>query len=139
MYKISTLFLLLLICFSCNKNSQKSACGAQACTDLFGSVGVMFKDKDNNPVSVTKYSVVDLRTNDTLKKVLSPTANLIAGYEIVVDDSNLKDLSTGGDNLKVSGTNPATNQVATGIIKVSGGACNCHVGWVSGPQTITFN
>ena len=133
------LFRSLLVCFSCNKNSPKSACGTQVCTDLFASVGVMFKDKDNNPVSVIKYSVVDLRTNDTLKNIISTTANLVAGAYIVVDDSNLKDLSPGGDNLKVSGTNPATNQVATATIKVSGGACNCHVEWVSGPQTITFN
>ncbi|MEO6850064.1 MAG: hypothetical protein ABI203_07480 [Mucilaginibacter sp.] len=69
---------------------------------------------------------------------IGPSIDLVYGARIVVDDSNRKDLSTDGDNVKVSGTNPVTGQVAMGIFKISGG-CNCHVGKLSGPDTIKFN
>jgi hypothetical protein len=136
---LKKLFLLLLIvaCSACTKNQQKSACGTQVCTDIFASVGVLFKDKNNNAVDVTNYSVVDLRTNLTLTNVISTTGNSIPGARIVVDDSNLKDLTTDGDNIKVSATNPATNEIQTATFKIAGG-CNCHVSKISGPDVIVF-
>jgi hypothetical protein len=136
---LKKLFILLLIvaCSACKKNQQKTACGTQICSDYFASVGISFKDKNNNAVNVTNYSVVDLRTNKTLTNVLSTTGNTIVGFMIVVDDSNLKDLSTDGDNVKVSGTNPATNEIQTATLKIAGG-CNCHVSKISGPDVITF-
>jgi len=131
------LVLTALFCYGCKKN-VKTACGTQVCTDIFASVGVHFQDKDNNPVAVSNYNVVDLRTNQQLKNVMETNGNLVPGFRIVADDSNLKDLSTDGDNLKVTGTNPATGQTLSVQLKISGG-CNCHVSRVSGPDTIRFN
>src|ERR1700748_3187613 len=96
--------LLLFLCFSpvfilsCKKN-QQTACGTQACTDNFSSVGVKFADSNNNVVVVTNFKVLDLRTNKTLTNTFSVSADLVPGAWIIVDDSNLKELSTNGDNI----------------------------------------
>lgn len=129
--------MLIVICSACKKSQQKAACGTQPCTDLFGTVGVVFKDKNNNPVSVTHYSVLDLRTNTILTNEISAIANTVAGYMVVVDDNDLKDLTTDGDNVQVTATNPATGEVKITLFKIAGG-CNCHVSKVSGPNTIVF-
>lgn len=131
------ILLLIISCTACKKN-QKSACGTQVCTDIFVSVGVTFKDKADNGVSVTNYSVTDLRTGQKLTNAISPGANFVPGYMVIVDDSNLPDLSTDGDDVQVSGTNPATHETKTATFKIAGG-CNCHVSKISGPQVIVFS
>jgi hypothetical protein len=48
------------------------------------------------------------------------------------------DYSTDGDIIKVSATDPATNQTKSVNMKISGG-CNCHVAKISGPDTVKFD
>ncbi len=136
MYKRLPVVLLIILCSACTKTKQ-SACGTQACTDLFASVGVIYKDKDNNPVSVSNFSATDLRTNRALTSTPNPSANLYFAYRVIADDSDLKDLTTDGDNVRVTATSP-TGQALSTMFKISGG-CNCHVAKVSGPDTIKFN
>ncbi len=138
MYKKLPIVLFIILCSACTKNQQKSACGTQVCTAIFASIGVSFKDKNNNPVSVTNFKVLDLRTNKVLTNVISTTANFVPGYWIVVDDSDLPDLTTAGDDVEVFATNPATGETKTVLFKIAGG-CNCHVSKVSGPDIITFD
>ena len=135
--KLAIAVASLVLFSACRKNTQ-TACGTQVCTDVFASVGVRFIDKNNSPVQVTGYAVLDLRTNKILYNVISASADLVPGYMIVADDSDLKDLTTDGDNIRVTATNPTTGQTLHTIFKISGG-CNCHVGKVSGPDTIQFN
>ena len=121
---------------ACKKNTQ-TACGTQVCTDLFASIGVHYVDKNNNPIAVTKFTVLDLRTNKLITHTV-PEGLSNPGYMEILDDNDIKDLSTEGDNLQVSATNPATGQIITTIFKISGG-CNCHVTKISGPDTVQFN
>lgn len=138
MYKKLPIVLFIILCSACTKNQQKSACGTQVCTAIFASIGVSFKDKNNNPVNVTNFKVLDLRTNKVLTNVISTTANFVPGYWIVADDSDLPDLTTAGDDIEVFATNPATGETKTVLFKIAGG-CNCHVSKVSGPDVITFD
>ena len=140
MYKnLIILFVAAISLVSCTKTQQKnSACGTQACTLNFASVGVQFTDKNNERIVVSNFTAVDLRTNKAFVHVSDPTANTLAGYEVVVNDNDLKDLSTDGDNISVSATNPVTSEKKTAVLKISGG-CNCHVAKISGPDTIKFN
>lgn len=136
MYKILSVLALIIICSGCTKN-HKTACGTQTCTDIFASLGVIFKDKVHKGVNVADFSVINTRTGQKLTNVISATADFVPGYRIVADDSNLIDLSTDGDDLKVSGTNPTTHEIQTATFKVAGG-CNCHIAKKSGPDSIVF-
>jgi len=136
MYKRLPIVLLIIFCSACAKTKQ-TACGTQACTDLFASVGVLYKDKNNNGVALTNFTVTDLRTNKRLTNVISASANFVPGYWIIADDSNLKDLTTDGDNIQVTAIGPSGQTLST-MFKVSGG-CNCHVAKISGPDVVTVN
>jgi hypothetical protein len=117
---------------SCQKNSSN-----QVCTALFATVGVHYLDVNNNPVIVSNFKVLDLRTNTAITHIIPP--NYVASnYMEVVDDNDKKYLSTAADNLQVTATNPSTGQTKTVILKISGGT-NCHVTKISGPDTIRFD
>ena len=138
MCKKLPILILIIFCSACTKNQQKTACGTQVCTALFATVGVNFKDKSNISVNVSNYTVTNLRTNKVMTSAFAASADLVPGYRIVADDGNLMDLTTEGDNVSVSGTNPATAETKTVVFKIAGG-CNCHVSKVSGPDTIVFD
>jgi hypothetical protein len=137
MYKRLPIVLLIILCSACTKTRQ-TACGTQTCTDLYAYIGVMFKDKNNNAVSVANFTVTDLRTNMVLTNNISASADFVPGFRVIVDDSDLKDLTTDGDNVRVTASNPATSQTINTLFKISGG-CNCHVAKLSVPDTIKFN
>lgn len=131
------IFVAVALCLAACKKNTQTACGTQVCTDLFASIGVHFVDKNNNPIVVSNFTVLDLRTHQFITH-MTPEGIHYPGYVEILDDNDIKDLSTEGDNLQVSATNPATGQVITTIFKISGG-CNCHVTKISGPDTIQFN
>ena len=135
--KLIILFAAAVSLASCNKTKQKTPCGAQVCTDLFASVGVHYADNTGNPIAVTNFTVFNVSSN----KKLNPGYNvglLVLGYYIVATDNNKMDYSTEGDIIKVSATDPSTNQTKDVNLKISGG-CNCHVARLSGPDTVRFN
>ena len=137
MLKISFIGLLaLLVCSGCSK-TQQTACGTQVCTDLFASIGVRFFDKNNNPVIVTDFKVLDLRTNKPIVKAI-PANYVPSNYMEILDDNDLKSLSSEGDMIQVTATDPVSGQTKTTVFKISGG-CNCHVAKISGPDSITFD
>lgn len=138
MYRRLSIFMLIVLCAACKKGQQTSACGTQACTALFTSIGVTFKDKNNNAVNVINYKVIDLRTNKEITITPPPNIDVEPGYKVIIDDSSLKDLSSDGDSIQVTATNPATNEAKATLFKISGGLCNCHVSKLSGPDTIVF-
>lgn len=138
-YRILSILMLIVLCTSCKKNQQTSACGLQACTDIFAYVTVGFVDKNNAPVTLSNFTEVNLRTNKTMTHTYPPAVDFAAGYAIIADDSDLKNLSSGGDTLKVTATNSATGQTKTVLFKVSGGTCNCHVTKVAGPDKVVFD
>ncbi|MBV8388814.1 MAG: hypothetical protein JO080_03345 [Mucilaginibacter sp.] len=138
MYKNPILLLIATVSLaSCKKNQQKTPCGTQACTDNFASVGILCTDNTGKPIAVSNFTVYNVTSN----KLLHPGYNvglLVYGYYIVATDNNKMDYSTDGDVIRVSATDPATNQTKTANLKISGG-CNCHVAQISGPDTLKFN
>jgi hypothetical protein len=134
------LVVLLIACsFGCHKNQQQSACGTgQVCTALFASIGIRFTDKDGNPIAVKNYSAINQRTHLAMVNSNPPINPYGIGYYVVADDSARSQLSTEGDDVLVSATDPATNQTKTTTFKLSGG-CNCHVDKLSGVEKVAFD
>lgn len=134
--------LLLLACsfISCHKaqQQQQTVCGTQVCTALFAIIGIHFTDKNENAIVVQNYSVVNQRTHLVLTNSNPPANPYGLGYYIVADDNSKSQLSTEGDDVLVSATSPTTNQTKTVMFNISGG-CNCHVGKVSGVETLAFD
>jgi hypothetical protein len=127
---------MLLLVIGCNKTkTTEAACSPQICTAIFASVGIHFTDKNGQPINVQNFQVIDLRTSLT---ITSAHQTATVGSYTIVDDGDLKKLSTDGDDLQVSATNAATGETKTTIIKVAGG-CTCHVSKVSGADTVMFN
>jgi len=133
------LFLLLFsLCFSCGKKQQTAACGTQTCTAVFTTIGIHFTDNAGKPIGVLNFSAINQRTHIALTNTGSMGILFIIGYYLVADDSALSQLSTEGDDILISATNPNTNQTKTAIVKISGG-CTCHVAKLSGPDVIAFD
>ena len=135
--KLIILFIVAVSLASCKKTQKKTPCGPQICTDLFASVGIHYTDNSGKPIAVNNFSVFDVTSNKQLHPGV-PNWDLVMGYYIVASDNNKMDYSTEGDNIKVSATDPATNQAKIINLKISGG-CNCHVARISGPDTVKFD
>jgi len=135
--KLIILFVAALSLASCDKVKPKTPCGPQVCTDLFATVGINYADNTGKPIAVSNFTVFNVTSN----KQLQPGYNvglLVYGHYIVATDNNKMDYSTDGDVIKVSATDPATNQTKSVNLKISGG-CNCHVTKISGPDTVKFD
>lgn len=135
-----TTILLLLVTISglaCIKNNNKPACSIQVCTNLFASITIHFTDNQGQAIAVSNFQAINLRTGMQTGSSAA-TSNLMPGYYIVADDTDLKNLSTDGDNIQVTATNPTNNQTKTVTVKVGGG-CACHISKISGPDQVIFN
>ena len=135
--KIKALLIIILVT-SCNKSRLANpACPLKICTDIFTTIGVTFTDKTGDPITIENLQVLDVRTSKNLP--LEPNGVFyILGYYRIADDSDLNQLTTEGDDVNVTATNPATKQTLTTLFKIAGG-CNCHVMKITGPQQIMFN
>ena len=139
MYKNLPILLLSIVLLSaCSKNQpQKPTCGSEVCTAIFAMVGIHFTDKQGNPIVVEDFTVFNLSMNKQLTPGV-PNMDMVKGYYVIASDSNKKDYSSDGDNIRVSATDPATGQTKTVTFKISGG-CNCHIDKISGPDTVAFD
>ncbi|RVU02011.1 hypothetical protein EOD41_08655 [Mucilaginibacter limnophilus] len=121
---------------SCKESTVKlRKCPDLVCTENFASVTIEFV-KGGQSFKVIDYSAVNQRTGDTLVHAKS---ELPEGMYVVADDSDVKELSEKGDEIKVTGTDSLTNKTKTAIIKITGGECACHVEKISGPEQISFD
>lgn len=140
MYRLTLVMLFGLFCLACNKKDHSdNDCSSKICTENFASLHFNFTKKDGTGVAVENYSAINQRTGDTLKSSSAAYMDLTPGTYIVVDDSHLKKLSDTGDDIKITGTYPVTNQTKSAMIKVSGGPCACHIDKLSGPDKIVFD
>ncbi|WP_377101830.1 hypothetical protein [Mucilaginibacter calamicampi] len=133
------IFILLMIacCLGCKKRQTEVIdCPAKMCTLNFASITVQFQDKDGNVITVKDFTVVNQRTKENLT-VTSAKINDAGDYMIVHDGMRSK-LSSEGDDIVVTATNPTNGQTKTATYKISGG-CSCHVYRISGPQVIKFD
>jgi hypothetical protein len=142
MIKRLLLVVVLFACsfMSCHKAQQQvqTPCGTQICTDLYAIITIKFTDKNGNAIAVQNYSVINQRTHLAVVSSNPPVNPYGVGYYVVADDNAKSQLSTDGDDVLVSATNTTTNQTKTIMFKISGG-CNCHVGKVSGVETVAFD
>lgn len=136
--KVSALLIVACLMAGCDKQRQGlTGCSTQTCTLSFAMIGVQFTDKNGNAVVVQNLTSINQRTKESM---LPGTQQGITqtGYYYIADDSMRSKLSTAGDDVLVTATNPATGQTKSVTFKISGG-CNCHVDKISGPQTIVFD
>lgn len=141
--KLSLLLILIIAATSaCNKTTtvtdDDTPCAPQACTMEFRSVTIKFVDKAGNPVVVQNFKSINQRTGQPIKWAGPNSVTQYPGYYSVANDSDLKELSTNGDDVAVSGTNPANGQTKTVTFKISGG-CSCHINKISGPAEVAFD
>ncbi len=125
--------------FSCNKEDTKSNCNSLVCDQSLAMISFRFTDKDGNGLNVKNYSAINQKTGDTIKSVAAISINVTRGTYIIIDDAYKNNLSSEGNDIKISGTNESTGQTKVAVIKVAGGSCNCHVSKLSGPDKITFD
>jgi len=127
-------FVLLLLLFVSCKNEGGN--GQIACTEIFFSVNVAFKDAEGNFMDVNEYTSVNTRTNKVLSSgKASNTAPL--GHYLVTDDNDRKGFSRSGDIVLVSAKHPITEIVKTAEFKIA--ADECHINKISGPTIIIFD
>ncbi|QXV67101.1 hypothetical protein FPZ42_01580 [Mucilaginibacter achroorhodeus] len=126
---------ILLFATSCSKSVNSGCPTNQICTEIFASVGTQFVDANGKSISVTDLKVYNLRT----KKYIEPKGIIDPGFSpmhyTIVTDSNRKELSSEGDDIRVTAMY-GTKRVES-IFKISGG-CNCHVEKLSGPDKIVI-
>lgn len=134
---------LILLCLSfavitssCSKKLKTDGCPTgQICTMMFASVGIEFVDKSGKNVAVKDFKVFNTRTNKYISvKGIIDEGSQPTHYTIVTD-GNKKELSTKGDDLKITATYNNGNTKIAVAYKISGG-CNCHVEKLSGPEKI---
>ena len=135
--KLIILFVVAASLASCDKVKPRTPCGPQVCTDVFATIGVHYFDKTGKLLVVTDFTVFNVTSNKLLHPGM-PSIDTITGDYVVASDYNKMDYSTDGDVIKVSATDPSTNQTKTVNFKISGG-CNCHVAKISGPDTVKFD
>lgn len=139
MKKIILAVLMISTFLSCEKKTTETECGVLACTMEFIGVAIKFADNKGDAAEVKYFKVMNQRTGERVYASSGPSANLIKGTYLVVDDGNRERLSEEGDDLKVTATSVETNQTKSAVIKVKGGKCSCHISKVSGPELLTFD
>lgn len=132
------LLLLVTVCLSCKKNHQKPGCSISVCTQEFASIGIRFVNKAGSGVTVTNFSAKNLRSDSLIVAGGGVDPGFSPGFKAIATDNNLEQFSTGGDDVRVSATNPSTDQTKTAIVKIAGG-CACHISKISGPDTVVFD
>lgn len=137
MYNTALIALCVILMMGCDK--KVSECEPRICTEIFVMANITFTKKDGTGVMVKDFSVVNMRTGDTLKNVGPAHHSLTPGIYTVVSDNHVKELSEEGDELKISGTYEATNQSKSAMVKVTGGKCACHIHKISGPDRVVFD
>jgi len=135
--KLIILFVAAVSLASCDKVKSRTPCGPQVCTDVFATVDVHYLDNSGKLVVVSNFTVFNVTSNKLLHPGM-PAILTITGNYVVASDYNKMDYSTDGDVIRVSATDPATDQTKTVNFKISGG-CNCHVAKISGPDTVKFD
>jgi hypothetical protein len=131
--------LVVIIGFAaCSKKIKSGGCPTgQMCTMQFATLSINFVDKAGKAVTVKNVKVLNLRTNTAILAEGMSSMVHQAGSYVFVTDANKKQLSTEGDDLRITATNALTNKTVSAILRVSGG-CNCHVSKVSGADDIVF-
>lgn len=137
MYKIVYVLFCVIVFMACHKK-EISDCRNRICTTESRSIVFTFTDKSGTGVAVKDYSVVNMRTGESVKRNVSGLS-LAPGTYIVLDDSYVNKLSAEGDDIKISGKLEATGQTKSTIMKVAGGACACHIQKISGADKLAFD
>lgn len=129
---------ITLSVFASCSTTQVQECPDRMCTMEFRTITIRFNDSKGNPIQVKDYSAVNRRTNSPMRQDNEPSTISNEGIYIVASDADTKNLSEGGDTIRVVGYHPQSNEKLTADLVVSGGPCACHVSKLSGPDTLKF-
>jgi hypothetical protein len=101
------------------------------CTALFAYVTAAVRDSGGSPVTGLIITDTVRRTGlaFTVQQSLSPAP----GTYVVFDDNSVTRIRSGGDSVRVAGTNGTAGFVADFLFDAPNG---CHVRKVSGPDTV---
>lgn len=133
MKSLQNIFLIICLFLTSCSGSDPEVCEDMVCTTEFRMITVKFVDEFGNPQIVKDYTTVNKRTS----RSMAQTSNMFgSGTYVVASDSDLKELSEKGDIVLVSATNPKNNVKIQAEFVISGGLCICHIGKISGPETI---
>ena len=133
MKSLQNIFLILGLFLTSCSGSDPEVCEDMACTTEFRMVTVKFVDEFGNPQIVKDYTTVNKRTG----RSTAQTSNMFGtGTYVVASDSDLQGFSEKGDIVLVSATNPKNNVIIQTEFVIAGGLCICHIGKISGPDTI---
>jgi hypothetical protein len=127
---------LVVISSSCSKKLKTDGCPTdQICTMMFASIGTEFVNKNGSNVAIKDFKVYNTRTNKFIVAKGAVDPGFSPMHHTIVTDGNKKELSTEGDELRITATSVSANKAISVVYKISGG-CNCHVEKLSGPEKI---
>jgi hypothetical protein len=139
MKHLSIILLVVLFLSACKSDKNTQGCGVKECTTSFAYLGIRITDNDGKAAKLKSFTAINLRTNKSLTPVqYPPNIDFVAGFVLLASDSNIKDFSTDGDDVKITAIDSASNQTKTSTLKISGG-CNCHLNKLSGPDVMAFD
>lgn len=88
-------------------------------------------------VNISDFKAINRRTRKSLKTV-PQNPDIYKAYHVATD-ADVEDLSSAGDTIDVSATNPETLQKKSAIFVIAGGKCSCHIQKISGPEEVIFD
>lgn len=128
----------LAILLGCNNDKGENCVRPEMCTEEFVSITLAFAKPDGRHVAVQDYQVRQLSNGKILQNRQTGTTTEPGTY-VVTSDRQLSLFSDSGDMAEVSGKDPVSGRTGTARLKIRGGACNCHVSKISGPDKIVLD
>ena len=135
MMKVKAILIIAFsaVSISCNSIFQdQKKCEGMVCTQEFAMVNITFRNAAGQAIDVNDFSAVFKKSGKPTKGSEYRDSHSTGVYTLA-SDSDKNELSTKGDIILVSGTDPASNQRKTAEVVVSGGVCVCHIAKKSGP------
>ena len=128
-YLVSILILSCLLCSCSEVENQSADC---MCTAVFLSIGVVVIDQNNQPVDSLSVIVM----NKTSRKVYDFYGSVIDydGRYLVMTDQYVKDFSIYPRTIVFTGKKG--NAEVSADYQIITDDCQCHVGKLSGPDTL---
>ncbi len=121
-------FLALVLFAGCSSAVD----GTCSCTEEFRYFTVKVLDDASQPAQHVAFTRTNLRTGKTLEP--GWIGLLVSGTYLVADDGQVKEFSTNGDTLRVTGTQGGA--IFTADFVFAADACGCHLQRVAGPDTV---
>jgi hypothetical protein len=132
---ILAIFMALFSTQSCKKNSN-GACDNPICTEEFRGYNLKVLNSTGGAYVFDEMQILDSITNKTIRTTSYNPTNSSNNY-LVLDDSNMKDLLTLNDSVKITVLVEKGGDVK-GIARFIFKKDCCHISKLGGVETITI-